>query len=155
MANLKDDILIIEPSENDLNLIANLDYELLNGTWTFESYKDENNNNPFNHLLIAKMSDEIVGFIDYMVTFDNCSICRIAVKKAYQNKGIGTLLINKMISYLAKYSEAKVNTIALEVSEKNENAIKFYLKNGFVKVAVKEHYYDDGSDAYYLLRRLD
>ena len=54
-------------------------------------------------------------YLDTLVTHPNS-----------RNKGIGTALINKACS-LGEY-----NSITTEVFSKNENAIKFYEKNGFV-----------------------
>ena len=45
---------------------------------------------------------------------------------SYRSKGIGTILINKATSY------GNYESIITEVFSKNEKAIKFYEKNGFV-----------------------
>ena len=46
----------------------------------------------------------------------------------------------------------EVSTISLEVRVTNEPAIKFYEKIGFKKITIKEHYYDDGEDAIYMVK---
>ena len=44
----------------------------------------------------------------------------------YRNKGIGTLLIKKASSF------GEYTTLVTEVFSKNENAMRFYMRNGFI-----------------------
>ena len=53
----------------------------------------------------------------------------------HQKKGIGTLLVNKLV-------EASNYPIFLEVSVTNDGAIHIYEKLGFQKLAVRKNYYN-------------
>ena len=66
-----------------------------------------------------------------------------AIDKRYRNKGIGTYVLEKVISDC--YKEFGVRPIALGVHKDNHSAADFYLRNGFVKRNVME-----GNDYYYL-----
>ena len=59
----------------------------------------------------------------------------IIVKKEYRKKGIGQILLEKLIS-LSK--ETKLNTIILEVNVNNKIAINLYKKNGFKEIRKKK-----------------
>ena len=65
----------------------------------------------------------------------------IVIRKAYQGKGIGRSLIEEAVKY-SKQSEMK--KLRLQVSAKNEKAIRFYKKIGFsiisTDVATNSHY---------------
>lgn len=83
---------------------------------------------------IAKISDEIVGFIvcdkDWFSKYEGRvvgAIHEFVVDKRYQGKSIGKKLMDKCLCYLSKYNDK----IELWVGEKNKKAIKFYEKYGF------------------------
>ncbi|PAF21383.1 GNAT family N-acetyltransferase [Terribacillus saccharophilus] len=61
---------------------------------------------------------------------DTLEIERIYVRSKYQKQGLGKYLMNKAIEIA---TELNKKAIWLGVWEKNQNAIAFYNKNGFVK----------------------
>lgn len=68
---------------------------------------------------------------DFSITIspNNIKIKQIAIRKEYQNKGIGTNLIN----YIKKYAkDNNIDYIYLYSFSLNEKAKDFYLKNNFV-----------------------
>ena len=68
---------------------------------------------------------------DFSITIspNNIKIKQIAIRKEYQNKGIGTTLIN----FIKKYAkDIHINYIYLYSFSLNEKAKDFYLKNNFV-----------------------
>lgn len=113
----------------------NLEYEL------FE--------NAFSYFYVAVEGETVIGFIDFWITFDSSTICQIAVTKNYRNKGIASLLMEKMMCIL-KENEVVVST--LEVRSHNQSAINLYLKHGYFKEIVKPHYYTNGDDAIYMIK---
>ena len=50
--------------------------------------------------------------------------------------------------------EDVVETVTLEVRKSNDAAIKLYEKNGYEFVVEKKHYYPNGEDAVYMVKRL-
>ena len=52
--------------------------------------------NPINIILVAEVDDKIVGFIDFMVTFNSATIVQIAVVPEYRKQKIATNLLNEM-----------------------------------------------------------
>lgn len=61
-------------------------------------------------------------------------IISLYVHPIYQGFGIGLLLLKEAIKYI---KESGYNNICLRVFEKNENARKFYEKNGFKSSEIK------------------
>ena len=111
----------------------------------------EINENPIAYLYVAVVDHEVVGFIDFYITFNSASICQIAVDEKFRRKGIGQLLIKQMEKDFETQAEP-IEYLTLEVRKSNETARKFYLKNGFEEVTIKKQYYDDGEDAVYMVR---
>jgi len=77
---------------------------------------------------IVMLGHQPVGYIS-LSTKDNENyfLHKFYIDVAEQAKGIGTQLLNKIISTLSG-----VQTIELTVNRKNYTAINFYFKNGFV-----------------------
>jgi diamine N-acetyltransferase len=65
---------------------------------------------------------------------------RIYIKKQFQKHGLGTSLYNKALEMAAALDKKKV---WLGVWEKNDNAIAFYKKMGFVQVGSHSFYMGD------------
>ena len=93
--------------------------------------------------IVAKENGEIVGFAGIWYSVDDAHITNIVVRKSYRNKGIGSLLLEKLIE-LAKLK----TSLTLEVNTKNEIAQKLYLKYGFKNLGIRKKYYDGIEDAY-------
>ena len=65
------------------------------------------------------------------------------IDRAYRGKGFGTMILNEAIARI--YSEFGKRPVVIEVQKENENAARFYLRNGFVKTK-----YTVEDDRYYI-----
>ena len=93
--------------------------------------------NPFSHYLLFIEDNKIVGYLNYYLIYDRIEIANFNVLEEYQNKGIGT----KLLDYLIKKYTDIVN-ITLEVRCDNIKAIHLYEKMGFIKKAIRKGYYN-------------
>ena len=116
---------------------------LLN-SFNYNITKESLTNNKFMHILIF---DNYKGVLVYDYIYDRIEIEYIVVKRECRRQGIATKLLKFMES---QYSNIK--NITLEVSENNENAIKFYERNGFIKVAVRKKYYEN-KDGFLMMKK--
>ena len=115
--------------------------------------------NPINEFLLLVKEEKVIGFIDYMVTFNSATITQIAVLPEYQRQGNGGELLLEMFKRLPKVGSADdiddiVESVTLEVRVNNLKAINFYHKHGFEDITLKKHYYRDGEDALYMVKRM-
>ena len=85
----------------------------------------------------------IVGFAGIWVLADEAHITNIAVRKQYQRRGLGELLLLSLID-LAK--ELKTSIMTLEVRASNIPAQKLYSKYGFTQVGIRHGYYIDNRE---------
>jgi len=110
-----------------------------------------------NIFLVAEADNKIVGYvmcrIEKEVVFQLLPrfkkvghIVSIAVLPEYRNKGIGTALMNEVLSRMRRYYD--VEYVYLEVRVSNEGAIRFYRRLGFKIANRVKGYYRDGEDAY-------
>ena len=110
--------------------------------------------NPLNKIIVAVDDDKIVGFIDFMITFNSATIIQVAVIEEYRKQGIASNLLEEMEKSFPKNIDDIVESITLEVRKSNVPAIYLYKKNGYEFVVEKKHYYSDGEDALYLVKRV-
>lgn len=84
-------------------------------------------------LLVAEYDGQIIGNID--LSTHNRSMLKhtgyvgMGIHENWQNKGIGTLLVDKLIKWSDNNSEIEI--LWLQVFGNNEGGIKLYKKNGF------------------------
>ncbi|MDY5441336.1 MAG: ribosomal protein S18-alanine N-acetyltransferase [Candidatus Enteromonas sp.] len=137
----------------DLDAVLQIEEESFAHPFDRKQMLYEMNENPFAYLYCAVVDHEVVGVIDFYVTFNSCTIARIAVKEAFRRKGIGNLLLGQLLKDCESKSEP-VEFVTLEVRASNLKAQAFYKKHKFQQVTVKKGYYEDGEDAIYMLRSL-
>ena len=110
--------------------------------------------NPVNKIIVAEKDGKVVGFIDYLITFNSATIMQVAVTKECRNLGIATQLLSEMEKSFPKEVDELVESITLEVRVSNKPAVNLYTKNGYKIVVIKSHYYKDGENAIYMIKRL-
>lgn len=118
--------------------------------WNYNILKGELENNNSQYI-IAKIDNEIVGFAGIKIILDEADIMNIVTKKTYRNQGIGTLLLESLISLSKKLN---LKSLSLEVSEENLPAIHLYKKFGFEYLGVRKNYYQD-KNGYIMTKKLN
>lgn len=147
-------IIIREIDNNDIKKISEIEAICFKHPWSEEDFIFEVNNNPFAKILVILVDNEIVGYLDYLVTFNSSSISKIAINPKYQKLGLASKLMDKMFLDIAALGYGEVETITLEVRVSNIAAINLYYKFGFKDVVIKKGYYADGEDARYMMKVL-
>lgn len=137
--------------EKDLDEIILIEKELFTSPWNKEQFLYEINENEFSKSFVLEIDNEVIAYGMMWFLFENADITNIAVKKKYQKQGYGL----KMLKHLLK--EAINNNcefVHLEVRINNNEAINLYKKMGFETVRIRKHYYEDGSDAYDMIKAI-
>lgn len=91
----------------------------------------------------GSLPDIDLGLIGHIVS--------IAVHPDYRKRGLGRFLMEKAEEELKRRGCRRV---FLEVRVSNTPAIKLYQRLGYIKFRVIPHYYQDGEDAYLMLKSL-
>lgn len=132
--------MIRKITDNDRKII----YQILEKEFN-TIYKEDNS---FSNWYIYELDHQIIGFINYDSIYEQAELEYIYVLPEYRNKGIATKLLEKMIDDL---QSKNIKSITLEVRCNNDEAIKFYEKNGFKTVTIRKNYYGN-IDAFLMLR---
>lgn len=111
--------------------------------WSYSILEQEVNNENTIYI-VAKQDEEIVGFAGLLVILDEATVMNIVTKKDKRHLGIGTLLLENLIT-ISKNKNVK--SITLEVNERNTSAIKLYEKFNFKTVGTRKKYYNNADTA--------
>ncbi len=144
------DLKIKASTKKDLACIAEIEKQnILTNVLSAQEIEDMHKNKLYK-IFVAEFNAEIVGFVILQMT-DEINIVSIAVKKEFRNLGIATKLIEKAINFAKKN---KINTLSLEVNEKNITAYLLYKKLGFTLRRKRKNYYADGATCLEMVKRI-
>lgn len=144
---------ILELLNEDIDAILPLENELYHKPWQKKDYEYELNDNPFAYYLklVNKDNQEIMGFIGFWIKFEQAEITKVSIAKKYQGYKLSKLL---MADAEQRIRLAECENITLEVRVSNVVAINLYKSCGFNIVATRKKYYENGEDAYLMLKEL-
>ncbi|MEE1218586.1 MAG: ribosomal protein S18-alanine N-acetyltransferase [Ruminococcus sp.] len=120
-----------------LDSVCLIEEKCFSHPWSRNSLESEleNENSVF---YVCIQNDVVVGYIGMNFVLDEGYIFNVAVDEKYRKMGIGSALIDALVTY-AKHNNFYFLT--LEVRESNAAAISLYSKFGFEKVGERKDYY--------------
>ena len=101
--------------------------------------------------IVAKENGNIVGFAGLWFSPIDAEITNIVTKKSERKRGIGSLLLGKLIEMAKK---EKRDNISLEVNENNIAAGILYENAGFEIVGIRKKYYNGKDNAIIMTKYL-
>ncbi len=142
--------LIIRPMTfSDIDAVDEIAHLVFPDPWPKSSYTSELNND-LAYFFVMTYAEVVIGYIHFWVTFDSVSIVQFAIHPNLQGKKLGTLLMAHFLDRIERLEE--IRAITLEVRTHNESAIALYLNNGFNIITTKRKFYENGDDAYYMVK---
>lgn len=146
-------IEIKEMNKSDLEKIKNILQTDFDDFWSYNILKEEIGAENSKYV-VAVANGEIVGFAGLKIVADQADIMNIVTRKNFRRKGVGTLLLKKLITICKDF---KLTSIFLEVNEENIPAITLYEKFGFKNVGIRKNYYKNknGIVMQYVIRKLE
>jgi ribosomal protein S18 acetylase RimI-like enzyme len=161
---IKVTVKIIKCSREDLQILQEISIETFNDT-----FKDQNSpenmkaylerafnfkqleeelSNVSSEIFFIYFNEELAGYLKVNMNDaqseklgdESLEIERIYIKNKFQKHGLGKYLLNKAMEIAMEHNKKK---IWLGVWEKNENAIAFYKKMGFVQTGAHSFYMGD------------
>ncbi|MBG9579799.1 GNAT family acetyltransferase [Bacillus thuringiensis] len=148
----------------DLHKLQEISYETFDETFKYQNSPENMNaylEKAFNlkqlekelanlssHFYFIYFNNEVAGYVKLNMNDaqseemgeESLEIERIYIKSTFQKHGLGKYLLNRAIEIAMEHNKKK---IWLGVWEKNENAIAFYKKMGFVQVGAHSFYMGD------------
>lgn len=122
-----------------INGVCKIENSCFAHPWSRTSIENELNNDT-SLFFVATENDDVIGYIGMSVVLDEGYIFNVAVDENHRCNGVGSALIDSLVTYGKKNN---FSFITLEVRESNENARSVYSKFGFIKVGERKDYYSD------------
>lgn len=97
--------------------------------------------NIFQHQLpcvICEVNQQIVGYMIYLLVFDEMKILNLTIDKSWHGLGYGTRLIEHVLNY---ESVNDISWVLLNVRVDNIKALNLYTRLGFRIVSCRKNYY--------------
>ncbi|MFD1931369.1 ribosomal protein S18-alanine N-acetyltransferase [Nonomuraea mangrovi] len=105
------------------------------------------------HYVVAVDDDDlIIGYAGLAVAADQADVQTIAVLTERQREGVGSAMLTELLDEARRRAAQE---IFLEVRADNPRARSVYERFGFEEIGVRRRYYDDGTDAIMMKRKLD
>lgn len=103
------------------------------------------------HYIVAVAEGRIVGYAGLAAAGDQADVQTIAVSASMQRAGVGSAMLKEL---LIEAERRGATAVFLEVRADNPPAQAMYERFGFERVGVRRDYYDDGTDAIMMMRKL-
>jgi ribosomal-protein-alanine N-acetyltransferase len=161
MLNDNQPIIIRRCTLEDLEGVIQVNERELPEDYPFFFYKSILDNYPEAFLVGINSNGEVIAYIMWRVEktpslnslklVNKGHLVSIAVSSNYRRLGIAKALLTNSMERIKKY---KINEYVLEVRVTNFSAINLYKKFSFSTKSIKERYYRDGENAYYMTCKL-
>lgn len=145
------DLKIEKMTLDSLDSIKNIIISDFDDFWNYDILKEELECSNSYFVIAKNDNNEIVGFAGFKIIVDEANIMNIVVKKSFRHNGIGSILLEHLISYA---KDKNLKTITLEVNEHNLSAIHLYDKFNFDHLGIRKKYYNGESDAIIMSKKL-
>ena len=136
--------------ERDLHQVHSIEVIAFGDPWSLEGFRDTLEN-PRARMEVA--DDGNGGVLGYAVAWyvaDEAEIANLAVSPAARRRGIGALLLLRILDAAATFGAGEV---FLEVRESNEAALALYAAQGFTVVGRRKQYYRRPAEDALIMRR--
>lgn len=144
MVEMTNEITICPMTEEDLDQVLAVEQACFPSPWLRQHFLDELKSSYAFPLSAFAADGSLVGFICPMLLLDEGHILDVAVDPACRGKGVGRLLVQRVLD---DCRAGGASFVSLEVRVSNDSAIALYGKMGFVETGRRRRYYKDGEDA--------
>ena len=131
----------------DVDIVDEIEKDLFDDYWSKSIFVSEINNKKYSFPYVLTSDGEIVGYSVCWYYLNELHIGNIAIRKEFQGRGFGKLLMKKIFSIFPDYTKAY-----LDVKVSNNPAIKLYLMFGFSILSTRKAYYSNGEDALVMVK---
>ena len=129
--------VIRKAAAEDIDAIYRIELEG-QARWSRNQFAEELNLR-FSNIPVLETNGVVIGFAVVWSVADEIQLNNIGIQKEHRRRGLGTLMLNHIISYHRAVPPRK---IYLEVSVENGPARSFYAKIGFIEIGWRKNYYD-------------
>ncbi len=132
--------IIRKMSIDDLDSVMEIERSAFLQPWLRRGFENELTNNNFARYFVIYRGTELLGYGGIWIVIDECHLTTLAVTGKERGKGIGSLLMQALITQADREGAA---SMSLEVRPSNTAARRLYRKFDFKIERVRKKYYLD------------
>jgi ribosomal-protein-alanine N-acetyltransferase len=152
-AILPEDLTLRRMSDDDIPMVMEIEETSFSRPWHPDTFRSLAKRPDTEAWVGVTGEGEVAGYTVFWCIKDQAELANIAVAGAFQNRGIGSALLSKVVEVARSRG---VVSLFLEVRMSNEVAHRLYLNRGFQQVGIRRGYYQaPAEDARVLAMRLD
>ncbi|MBR1763253.1 MAG: ribosomal protein S18-alanine N-acetyltransferase [Eubacterium sp.] len=139
------DLEIVKATPDDVADIKKIEDECFSVPWSEKSI-EESLKNPCSHFYIAKVNNEVAGYIGVQIFSGEGYVTNVATLPEYRKQGIARALMERAL-------RNEMEFLTLEVRKSNLPAISLYRKLGFEEVGIRPDFYREPNEDAVLMTR--
>jgi len=137
-----------------LEQVIKLDQNFFNEPWSNQSWEEAKSNSALYLSLFLEHNIVKAFSLYHFSNLENLAhLYKILVLPEFRSQGLASEMVKRDIENLQMLGS--LESIFLEVSTSNTNAIALYEKLGFNRLTLKRSFYTNGHDAYAMQRLID
>ncbi len=137
---------------DDLPDVLKIERDSFVNPWSRPMFERDVLHNKLAHIFTVRRGGLVIGYFSLWKIVDEGHLVTLAVDRSSRGHGLGESILREVVRLAESLN---IIRITLEVRETNVDAIRLYLRFGFIKAGVRLKYYEDGTHAWimdYLLR---
>lgn len=131
-------VKILTADESDAADIADLEKQVFSSPWSENAVLEGMRHNTVFFKAVYK--GDFAGYAGVTAVAGEGYINNIAVKNGFRGKGVGSLLLDRAITFARA---EQLDFLSLEVRKSNSAAIRLYRKAGFETAGERKNFYED------------
>ncbi len=150
MSERSDGVTVRAAAEIDLVAIHAIECASFGDPWALEGFRDLIDHPRAKMEVAVDASGEVLGYAVAWYVADESEIANFAVAPVARRRGVGALLLDRILRAAAEFG---ANTVFLEVRESNEDARKLYEAREFEVAGKRNNYYRKPDEDALIMRR--
>jgi ribosomal-protein-alanine N-acetyltransferase len=138
-----DEIKLKQMTDAHIGQVLAIERAVFDSPWTNQMFQQEVRGVFGSYPTVAVVDGQVVGYQVAWFVEDEVHLVNIAVRKGYQERGIGSMLLRRLIEEALEKRKA---IITLEVRASNDVARAFYNRFLFQTIGVRKGYYSDNRE---------
>lgn len=122
----------------DVETVSRLERETFSSPWRPDTFRQLVTGNGAEVWVVEIEGEGVVGYAVFWCVLEHGELANIAVHPGYRGKGLGSLLLDRLIE---RAEAAGVRNLYLEVRASNERASDLYERRGFLEIGRRRNYY--------------
>jgi ribosomal-protein-alanine N-acetyltransferase len=150
MSGQTNGVVVRAAEERDLESIHAIECASFGDPWSLEGFRDLIDHPRARMEVACGGNGELLGYAVAWYVADESEIANLAVAPRARRRGVGTLLLDRILRAAAEFG---AKTVFLEVRESNEEARKLYESREFAIAGRRVKYYRRPNEDALIMRR--